>query len=319
MRKQIPQVTDISLLNQWRSTFRSQISLDQFDSLTAGQYSKNSLLAMVKDWNHFSDFCALKNVKSIPASVTAVRLFIEQEAKKRKFSTLKRYTVTISLVHRLLTNHDPVSNSKIRQLLAKYSLDKNGDAAQANSLTFKHLKALDEHLTRSPCAKNIRDLAIYYLMFECALKRSELKNLTIAQVDCIEADFCITVKGCTYRLSERGTSALRLWLSLAGDSNECYVFRAIDRHENIGDSAMDDSSIYRVLKNVSELLQLPIKFSGQSTRVGAAQHLANSGKKAKEIQEFGRWLSPAMPYQYIGYKQKAEDEKQTFKTIRPWE
>jgi hypothetical protein len=82
---------------------------------------------------------------------------------------------------------------------------------------------------------------------------------------------------------------------------------------------MDDSSIYRVLRNASELLSLSINFSGQSTRVGAAQHLSKAGANIKEIQDFGRWLSPAMPYQYIGSTQLAEDEQQTFVLIRPWE
>jgi len=62
-----------------------------------------------------------------------------------------------------------------------------------------------------------------------------------------------------------------------------------------------------------------LKFSGQSARVGAVQELSEQGYKIKEIQEFGRWLSPAMPYQYVGNKGTAEQEKLKFFSFKPWE
>ncbi|MCK6263588.1 tyrosine-type recombinase/integrase [Vibrio sp. ZSDE26] len=289
----------------------SPVSLEAFDELTSGVYSRNSLLALVKDWNLFRIFCFEKQVNVLPASTTAVRQFIEHEAKTRKFSTLKRYTVTISLVHRLLASHDPIANSQVRLLIAKYRLDKNGDAKQATSFTLEHLNELDECLSKEHCPKNIRDLAIYFLMFECVLKRSELKALTIGQVDSMESYLHVNVQQHSYRLSERGTFVLRQWLSISGGASDWPLFRAIDRHGNINHSAMDDSSIYRVLRNAGTLIQYPAVFSGQSTRIGGAQHLAKTGHKPKEIQEFGRWLSPAMPYQYIGNRQKAETKSKS--------
>ncbi|WGV98122.1 tyrosine-type recombinase/integrase [Vibrio sp. YMD68] len=319
MQKKIPQVTDKRRLNDWRSTFGSQVTLEEFDMLTHGVYSRNSLLAMVKDWNLFSEFCQIKQVSSLPASVTVVRLFIEREAKKRKFSTLKRYAVTLSLVHRLLYDTDPVSNSLIRQLLASYRMEKFGDAKQAQGLTLNHIKELDRILTETPSPKSVRDLAIYYVMFECALKRSDLKSLSFSDLTECENHYLVSIKDHSYELSHRCSSILKLWLSVAGDNPDLCLFRAIDRHGNVSSAQMDDSSIYRVLASASDLLNLSVKFSGQSTRVGAAQHLASRGKKAKDIQEFGRWLSPAMPYQYMGLKQTAEDEKRVYKIIKPWE
>ncbi|WP_295890899.1 tyrosine-type recombinase/integrase [uncultured Vibrio sp.] len=319
MRKKIKVITDKEQLNQWRTTFTSEVSIDQFEILTCYQYSRNSMLAMVKDWNLFNSFCQRKHVRSLPASVTAVRLFIENESRERKFATLKRYSVTISLVHRLLTESDPVANSKIRILLAQYRLDKQGDAKQAKEFSLEHLQALDKTLMKSPNLKSIRDLAICYVMFECALKRSELKQLKVRHVHVRADDLSIEIADHTYRLSERASFILNKWLSYKGGLEEEVLFSAIDKHGNISSKKMDDSSIYRVLKGASEALGLSTHFSGQSTRVGAAQHLSNSGANVKQIQEFGRWLSPAMPYQYIGYRQKAEDEQQIFTTIRPWE
>ncbi|PMJ90600.1 tyrosine-type recombinase/integrase [Vibrio sp. 10N.261.55.A7] len=319
MRKKIERITDKEALNQWRTVFSSDISIEQFELLTQFQYSRNSMLAMVKDWNVFNHFCLQKHVRSLPASVTAVRRFIEHESEKRKFSTLKRYSVTISLVHRLLADSDPVANSQIRLLLAKYRLDKHGDAKQAAVFTAEHLQSLDTILMQSPTPKAVRDLSICYLMFECALKRSELKRLMLTNTHLYDDFVALDISDHTYRLSGRASYVLKQWLATLGEIDEGVLFSAIDKHGNISQRKMDDSSIYRVLKGASEILELPVNFSGHSTRVGAAKHLANNGSNIKEIQKFGRWLSPAMPYQYIGLKQKAEDEQQTFITIRPWE
>ncbi|WP_162674455.1 hypothetical protein [Vibrio variabilis] len=57
-----------------------------------------------------------------------------------------------------------------------------------------------------------------------------------------------------------------------------------------------------------------LSFSSQSGRVGAVQELSREGLKIREIQEFGRWASPAMPLQYSGKTSLSEEQKSLFKT-----
>ncbi|MGO2320804.1 MAG: tyrosine-type recombinase/integrase, partial [Vibrio toranzoniae] len=158
-------------------------------------------------------------------------------------------------------------------------------------------------------------------MFECALQRSELKLLLTTDVESTDSDYQITIKHSVYQLSQVASVALERWLSFAGSQEGLPVFRAIDKHENIGRQPLDDSSIYRILRRASDLLQLTEShhFSGNSIRVGAAQELSKQGLKVKEIQDFGRWLSPAMPAQYVGYTGTAEKEKMKFKALIPWQ
>ena len=91
--------------------------------------------------------------------------------------------------------------------------------------------------------------------------------------------------------------------------------------KNLLKQPLDDSSIYRILRRASDILGLADNhhFSGNSIRVGAAQELSKQGLKVREIQDFGRWLSPAMPAQYVGYTGTAESEKMKFKAIVPWQ
>lgn len=319
MKKKLTYVTDQTILKHKVTEFSELVSLEQMNDLTQHSYAHNSLLAIKNDWNLFVSFCQRKNVNALPASVTATRLFLESESKKRKYSSIRRYSVTISLIHRLLSLKDPTNNPQVRQSLMTLRLNKKGDEIQALSFTSEHLLELYEKYNKSKSAKIIRDLAIYHVMFECALKRSELKKLSFNQIESLDEHLLLTFGESRYQLSSNAASCLNKWLKIVPKNCE-YVFRSLDKHGNVADNILNDSSIFRVLRNAGVLLDKPeLKFSGQSARVGAVQELSQQGYKVREIQEFGRWLSPAMPYQYIGNRETAEQEKLKFFSFKPWE
>lgn len=125
-------------------------------------------------------------------------------------------------------------------------------------------------------------------MFECALKRSELKALKMNDIESYDEGYQITIKDSAYKLSQVASVALQRWLSFTGSEDELPMFRAIDKHENIRLQPLDDSSIYRILRRASDILGLADNhhFSGNSIRVGAAQELSKQGLKVREIQDF---------------------------------
>ncbi|MBF4284807.1 tyrosine-type recombinase/integrase [Vibrio anguillarum] len=319
MKKNIPLITDPMILKQKVTEFSDTVCFEQFQHLTHWQYSKNSALAMTKDWNHFVTFCKIRCVTPLPGSTTAVRQFIETEARVRKYATIRRYMVTIGIIHHLLSMKDPTQNRLTQLSLFRLKGEKGDDAKQATPLTKKHLLALDIQLIHSPNKKDIRDLAIYYVMFECALKRSELKKLSTGQVLTVDGQMKIIVGNVDYYLSESASLALKKWLQLLNKESNI-VFCSIDRHGNISNRSLNDASIFRILRHAGQRLGIfELKFSGQSTRVGAAQELAKQGYKTQDIQQFGRWLSPAMPAQYIGKLDIAESEQMKFKVIKPFD
>lgn len=320
MQKKIQPLLDPSQQSRMLNVFSHPIELAAMDELTQQQYKRNSLLAFTKDWNLFLIFCQDKGVQALPASVAAVRYFLETEARNRKFSTIKRYAVTINLVHHLLAQPNPTETAAIKQCLASLQAQKQGDGKQTQGLYHHHLRELFDRFHQDNSVKMIRDLAIYHLMFECALKRSELKQLSFQQLTHWQkekATIVLTLNHQSYSLSEQAQYCLTRWINVL-PLKEGIVFRSIDRHGNIGENALDDSSIFRITRNAARLLELDnLEFSGQSARVGAVKELAEQGYQVQEIQDFGRWLSPAMPYQYLGYEHSAEQEKQKFKKIKP--
>ncbi len=317
MKKEILPLTSPDVIKRTITLFSHPVILEDVNELTHGLYSRNSLLAMTKDWNLFVEFCLEKRVHPLPASSTAVRLFLENESKQRKYSTIRRYAVTIGLLHRIIGQADPTTNPRVRQCLADLRVNKKGDAKQAVAFTSSHFHVLVQKLANSERSIDLRNLALAGIMFECALKRSESKYLSISSIKINDAEVTLNIEATTYQLSDALSAVIRKWISVLG-TTQGPLFRAIDRHGNIGEAAMDDSSIYRALRTLGEMIGGDFKFSGQSLRIGAVRELASQGHKVKDIQEFGRWLSPAMPYQYLGNTDKAETEKVQFKTIKPW-
>lgn len=315
MKKNLLPLTDELKIKQMVEVFRHEITLDQMALLTQYHYKHNSLLAFTKDWNRFVQYGQQKATKRLPASSLTVRQFIKHEAKTRKFSTLRRYVVTIKLIHYLLNQPDPTSDIQVRNQLRHFRLDKIGEEKQAKPFTRQNLNALYKCLINSEITKDIRDLAIYHVMFECAMKRSELKHLPLEAIHLNETGIQYINLGTEqYSLSANAQQSLLKWLNYLNEPHGP-VFRAIDRHGNIAQTQLNDSSIFRILRRAGELIAQPnLHFSGQSTRIGAVKELAKQGYKTKEIQQFGRWLSPAMPNQYLGNLHTAEMEK--FKFVR---
>lgn len=319
IKKTVQPIVDEITRQKSIKTFNNQVTKDEIDKLTCGLYSRSSVLAMATDWNRFISFCEAKHVTALPASITAIRMFLETEARERKFSSIRRYSITIGTVHKLHSYSSPVAHRQIQLTLTQLKHTKQGDARQANALTLQHIKTLDEMLGKDNTLRGHRDIAIYYIMFECVLKRSHLKNLQLSDIVEIDDKYCINLDERTYRLSEEASAALFRWLQyLEGDQG--YLFRRIDKHNNIGMRQLDDSSIYRILRRASDLLGFANehRFTGQSARVGATQELENQGYNIKDIQDFGRWLSPAMPAQYLQMKRVAENEMTKYKVIKPW-
>ncbi|SMY16115.1 tyrosine-type recombinase/integrase [Photobacterium aquimaris] len=289
-------------------------SISIWQHLTHQQYAKNTLVAFKNDWNNFLVFCSQHNASPLPASAEIVHRYIEKMAQTRKLASLKRYIVTIGLVHRCHALPNPCLSSEIKLAMHKQRLDKHDDYTNAHGFRDNHLHDLLESFISSTKAKDVRDMAIWALAFEGMLKRSEVTALTINDIE-VAQDGLITlcINDNLIGLSEVASSAVNRWLTLSMiDSG--FVFRRIDRHNNIGDNPLDHSSIYRIFRRASQELELPtdVIFSGQSPRVGASQDLADAGLSIHQIQHQGRWRSPAMPAQYIGQRAKRDNTLKKF-------
>jgi integrase/recombinase XerD len=91
-----------------------------------------------------------------------------------------------------------------------------------------------------------------------------------------------------------------VWLAHA-EISEGELFRRLIGNDRVGGS-LNPGSIARVFKRVAQWIGMPSRFvehvSGHSTRVGAAQDLAELDIDLAAITQAGGWKSPRMPLQY---------------------
>ncbi|MCE4936124.1 tyrosine-type recombinase/integrase [Aliivibrio fischeri] len=293
----------------------TQLDTETLAACLTKSYSQNSLISFKNDWNNFVEFCQLNNVIALPASTTAIRIFIEKQAKVKKLASIKRALISISHIHTAFEYKNPTQSIQVKSALGKIRVDKVNDNKQTEGISSDMLDELRHQLFNSVELKDIRDLAIWHLMFELLLKRGELRDLQLDDI-CFndETNSCLVqINQNYYAISEETTELLNRWLQHS-NIHDGHLFRAIDRHQNVAINGLNDSSIYRIFRRANELLNLEINFSGLSARVGATKELALRGYSIHEIQEMGRWVSPAMPNQYIGNNERSERQKSVFKT-----
>jgi integrase len=101
-------------------------------------------------------------------------------------------------------------------------------------------------------------------------------------------------------LSRETVRWLRIWLEHA-KINEGPIFRRLIGRDQIG-GALHTGSITPIFKRVVQRIGMPARFvaevSGHSTRVGAAQDLAELDIDLAAITQAAGWKSPRMPLQY---------------------
>ncbi|MFD2178190.1 tyrosine-type recombinase/integrase [Veronia pacifica] len=313
--KKIKPMTNQEEITVSTETFcQPDIDLSVWQALTQNQYSHNSLLSFQNDWRTFVNHCIANRLCPLPADVTTVRDFAELTAKERKVSSVRRYTVTISLVHRCHSYKDPARHREVKFLMNRLLQEKSDQAGQATPFHLGHLEALTEKLEKSDRLKDIRDLLIWTLSFEGMLKRSELAALPFDAISTSTVPYLLNVGETPIELSNHASLMIDRWFEISGITDGP-LLRRINKHQQLGEKPMDHSSIYRVFRRAADELGMgqQLTFSGQSPRVGASQDLAEAGMSIKEIQHQGRWKSPAMPAQYVGNTQARDEAMAKYK------
>jgi integrase len=159
-----------------------------------------------------------------------------------------------------------------------------------------------------------RDRALLLLGFAGALRRSELAALTIG-------DLAFGADGLRVRLTrskadqegagavlgihygERPLScpvrAVRDWVRFVAIT-EGPVFRSVDRHGNVGETALAPGSVARIVKRAATQAGLdPAAYAGHSLRAGFATQAAKVGAHERAIMRHTRHKSERVLREYI--------------------
>jgi integrase len=283
--------------------------LREWQGMAEGAYSANTLRAQKADGAIFQVFCEGRGESFLPADPKTIRAFIENEVTAgKKPATVRRYIATIGRAHVGAGLLNPCSGEAVRLGLKKMGRETSARQAQARALGWKEIKEFIASAGKGLRAD--RERALLCVAYETLARRSELVALTVqdiefwpngtGQVLIRRGKTDAEGQGRVAYLSRETVKWLKIWLEHA-EIAEGAIFRRLIGRDEIGD-ALHPGSIAPIFKRVAQWIGMPARFvaevSGHSTRVGAAQDLAELDIDLVAITQAGGWKSTRMPLQY---------------------
>ena len=150
----------------------------------------------------------------------------------------------------------------------------------------------------------LRDAALIAVASDALLRVSEIAALQVSDLDW--GTSTVTVQrsktdqegeGAVLYLGKPTLRRVREWLD-AARIDEGPLFRPVSKSGLVSARALSARSVRQIIKDRAEAAGVEGRVSGHSLRVGAAQSLAQAGASLVEMQQAGRWESPAMPGHY---------------------
>jgi integrase len=284
-------------------------ALLEWQAMAEGAYSPNTLRGQKADGAIFQAFCESRGEPYLPAKPKTIRAFIENRTEAgKKPATIKRYVATIARVHVAAGLLNPCSSEAVRLGLKKMGRETSARQDQAHPLGWNEIKEFIGSAGEGLRAD--RERALLCVAYETLTRRSELVALQIRDIDFHPDGTGLALirrgktdaegHGRVAYLSRATVRWLKVWLEHA-QIEEGAVFRRLIGSAQIG-GPLNPGSIPPIFKRVARWIGMPARsvahVSGHSTRVGAAQDLAELDIDLAAITQAGGWKSTRMPLQY---------------------
>ena len=290
--------------------------------------AENTKRAYRADWRHFRSWCEEREHVALPASTRTVALYLASVADDYELSSLERKLSAISQAHKAADHESPAltADEPLHSVWAGVVRSKGRAKDKVAPTLTEDIRHMVEHLPRTDegtlTLSASRDRAILLVGFSGALRRSEIVSLTRDDIRFSADGLRLVVrssksdqearghtKGIRYG-SERMTCpvrALRSWLHRAA-IDEGPLFRGVDRHGNISDTALTGRSIARIVKRSAKQAGMdPSQYSGHSLRAGFTTQAARSGTPERVIMRHTGHKSERMVREYIREGRLFED------------
>ena len=247
--------------------------------------------------------------EALPADVTTVCAFLEDQSVFLCPSTVRRRLYAIRKVHRLLRLPDPTNDEDITISLRRVRRSKLNRPKQAKGMTREYLEKCIAVQPDDPWG--MRNRAMISLGYDLLTRRSELVALRTDDIE-LRGDGTLRAiirrsKADPFGMGRIGSSSKRSaelvgkWLAWRGEGIDplfCGVYQGKPINRPLG-----TTKVKLIIKEAVAAAGLPPEevaaFSGHSLRVGAAQDLLCAGFDTAAIMRAGGWKSVNVLGRYL--------------------
>jgi integrase len=249
------------------------------------------------DLDHFAAWCHVQaeatgeDIQPLPTTPATLATYLQQLADAgAKLATIRRRAAGIAKAHTRTGYPNPRRTEDVRTVLHNLGRQlgptDQGRPRQAKPVRLATLKVLLAALARLNGGRElvvVRDRAMFLLAWDCALRRSEVGRLQVADVLEDPEGLVVTIRSSKTDQEGHGdviqvpygqhkttcpVRAYRAWLDASGIRDGA-VFRGIDRWGNLRAKGISGQGYVDRLRHLAVLAGLdPAGFSGHSTRAG---------------------------------------------------
>jgi site-specific recombinase XerD len=246
----------------------------------AAEKSESTRRGYGSDWTDFTTWCEATSEIPLPATPIGVAKYLSQLADGgKKVSTIERRVAAIRYAHKS-AGHEPPTNAEgvkaVMRGIRRTKGRKRTRKAPATAELITRLLALFPDTLAGH-----RDKAIVLVCFAAALRRSELVDLKVNDIEWRPKGIVLQIRRSKTDQEGRGAeipiprgsklqpvAALSAWLE-ASSLTDGPIFREVDRHGRVGAKALTGRSVARIVKRAIRAIGLDEKiYSGHSMRAG---------------------------------------------------
>lgn len=284
---------------------RHNLGRNAMDFDSHGEFAVSTDRARESDWKVFAEWVTGLGCSVLPVDIESVVQFVRDQSRVKKLSTIRRYVHTIIFVHR---QHGLKVNwiDEIRLELRKTARRIGSRQRQVDAFTYEIVGEYLDKGSGSIC--DVRDVALLSVAYDTLCRRSELVALTVDDLVRVEDGTGRVLirrsktdqfgEGMSRFISRSTMKLLDAWLEYSKVKDGC-IFRSLRRNGVVLDRCLSDHAVASVIKRIACSLGLdPKKFSGHSTRVGAAQDMVAANINLPAVAHAGGWRSVEMPRRY---------------------
>jgi site-specific recombinase XerD len=279
--------------------------LDELFEKFDGAFAENTIRAYKSDFNHFSQWCFVKNIDPLKTTGDDWKDYIEYCAENLSTATVRRRIDSLSSIFKLVSLQCHADHPEVVLALKRMHRKKGRAQKQAEPLTIYVRDKLLAVCTDD--TRGMRNRVLLMLGYETMRRRSELCNFRFDNLQTLpngkKAIFMAKSKTDQYGqgrllpITDELYDLLNDWQNIVGNG---YILRGINQHIQFT-KQLSPATINRILKQLQQEADLKLnqELSGHSFRVGRALDLLLEGEPFEKIMLRGGWRSESTTMRYL--------------------
>jgi integrase len=265
------------------------------EEYAARSRAESTVRAYTSDWRDFEGFCGVHGLDPLPASPSAVALYLVDLAERSKPSTIARRTAAISVVHKRAGHPSPTADPQVQEVTRGIRRRLGAAQREATPAGTGEVRRMVAHLPKT--LLGTRDAAVLLVGLASALRASELVALAVGDIEHREEGLVLISR--RSKTDQEGVgrrvalpfgrdphtcpvTTLNAWLE-AAEISEGPIFRAVDRHGNVSDRGLTTKAVSLVVQRSAAAAGIEGDFSAHSLRAGFATSAAANGASERSI------------------------------------